>query len=538
MRSLLPLLFVLAFSNTLRAQDAAQPNILLILADDLGYSDLGCYGSEISTPNLDKLAANGLRFRQFYNCTRCCPSRASLLTGLYPHQAGVGDMNFDTGRPGYRGSPQPNTVTLAEVLKAAGYHTAMVGKWHLSVGGKPPHPTDRGFDEFYGMIGGFNSFFQEDPFYTRLPADRKKRVYAKDAFYSSDAFGDYSVDFLAEARKQGKPFFQYLAFNAPHFPLHAKKEDIAKYKHVYEAGWDKLREDRLAKQVKLGLQDKDTALTPRSDFITRKDFLRTGQNPGWDTLDTDRRADLARRMAIFAAMVDCMDRNIGRVIEDLERHGQLNNTLIFFLSDNGACAEWDPFGFDGASGPKNVIHKGEELEQMGGPKSYHSYGSAWANAGNTPFRFYKHFCHEGGISTPLIVHWPKGIAAKNQFRNQVGHIIDLMPTLVAVSGAKYPKDRAGNAVTPVEGTSLVPAFADQAIGRGALYWEHEGNRAMREGDWKLVSLAGKPWELYDLGKDRVEMKNLAATMPEKVKEMASMWDEWAKRCNVDTTPKK
>src|SRR5207248_2598452 len=287
----------------------------------------------------------GLRFRQFYNGTRCCPSRASLMTGLYPHQAGVGGMNNPTAAPGYKGFPQPNTVTIAEVLRSAGYHTSMVGKWHLSAGPKTPRPTDRGFDEFYGMIGGFNSCFQEDPFYTRLPADRKKREYPKDAFYSTDVFGDYALDFLAAARRQKKPFFQYLAFNAPHFPLHAKPGDIQKYADRYTAGWDVLREQRHARQMELGLFPKGTPLSPRSPYTTRADFLRSGVNPAWDTLPADRRADLARRMAVYAAMVECMDRNIGRVVDDLRANGQLDNTLVLFLSDNGACAEWDPFGF-------------------------------------------------------------------------------------------------------------------------------------------------------------------------------------------------
>ncbi len=514
------------------APAAEKPNILLILADDLGFSDLGCYGSEIATPNLDKLASNGIRFRQFYNGTRCCPSRASLLTGLYAHQAGVGGMNNDTGQPGYRGHMTPNTATIAEVLRGAGYHTSMVGKWHLSAGGRPPHPTDRGFDEFYGMIGGFNSFFQEDPFYTRLPKDRQKRAYPKHGFYSSDAFGDYAIDFIAEARKQGKPFFEYLAFNAPHFPLHAKPEDINKYKDTYTKGWDAIRESRLARQAEIGLLDKATMLTPRSNYITRKDFQRTGENPAWDTLEADRRADLARRMAIFAAMVESMDRNIGRVIDDLKRHNQLDDTLIFFLSDNGACAEWDPFGFDDGSGPKNTLHKGEQLDRMGSASTYHSYGSGWANAGNTPFRLYKHYAHEGGISSPFIVHWPNGITAKNQYRDQVGHIIDVMATCVGVSGATYPKERVGIAVTPMEGRSLRPAFDDKPIEREALYWEHEGNRAIRVGDWKLVAEEGKAWELYDMKKDRVELDDLASAMPDKVKEMSAQWGAWAKRCHV------
>lgn len=533
MRSVhLLLAFTLVGLAVSRAADPPRPNVLLILADDLGYSDIGCYGGEIETPNLDALAKNGVRFRQFYNGTRCCPSRASLMTGLYPHQAGVGNMNNQTPTAGYRGFPQPNTATIAEVLRGAGYHTSMVGKWHLSAGPKTPRPTDRGFDEFYGMVGGFNSCFQEDPFYTRLPADRTKREYAKDAFYSSDAFGDYSLDFLAEARKQKKPFFQYLAFNAPHFPLHAKPDDIKKYAGTYTKGWDKLRDERLKKQIEIGLFPKSTPLSPLSEYKARAGIDRQGTNPEWKSLDEDRRADLARRMAVFAAMVTCMDRNIGRVIDDLKKNGELGNTLVLFLSDNGACAEWDPFGFDESSGPKNTLHKGDDLAAMGSAKTYHSYGSGWANAGSTPFRLYKHYCHEGGIRTPFIAHWPKGISAKGEWRDQPGHLIDVMTTCVELSGAKYLEKRDGTAVTPMEGTSLLPAFADKPLKRELLAWEHEKNRAIRVGDWKLVAKAGVEWELYDLASDPVELTNLAKKHPDKVKELAAQWDTWAKRCQV------
>jgi arylsulfatase len=453
------------------------------------------------------------------------------MTGLYPHQAGVGDMTGDNGFPGYRGFPQPNAVTIAEVLKSAGYHTSMVGKWHIG-GPKRPSPTDRGFAEFYGMIGGFNSCFQEDPFYTRLPAGRKKREYAKDGFYSTDVFGDYALDFLALARVEKKPFFQYLAFNAPHFPLHALPEDIKKYADTYAKGWDKLRASRHAKQIQLGLFPKDTPLSPRSPFTTRADFLRSGENPAWDDLDADRRADLARRMAIYAAMVDRMDRTIGRVIDDLKKNRELDNTLILFLSDNGACAEWDPFGFDVNSGPKNFLHKGADLDAMGGPKTYHSYGSGWANACCTPFRLYKHYGHEGGTRTPLIVHWPKGINAKGAFRDQIGHVIDIMATCVEVGGATYPKKQGETAITPMEGKSLVPAFADKPLDRAFIAWEHEGNRAIRAEKWKLVAKAGAAWELYDMAADPIELQDLAAKQPDRVKELTAKWDTWAKRCNV------
>ncbi len=526
--------------------DPSRPNVLLILADDLGWSDLGCYGGEIETPNLDLLAKNGLRFTQFYNTARCCPTRASLLTGLYPHQAGVGAMTNDRGPqfPGYRGTLQPDAVTLAEVLRGAGYRTYMTGKWHLhnNAGVKP---TDRGFEEFYGMLGGFNSCWEEHPFYTRWPADRKPRVYTSaqggkpGTFYSTDAFADYSLDFLADARTGRSPFFLYLAFNAPHFPLHAYESDIAKYESMYfEKGWDSIRDARLDTQKAIGIIPRELELTPRSG-VPPKSHARPSayagkQNPAWDSLPEDRRRDLARRMAVFAAMVDRMDVAVGRVVDDLKQHGQLDNTLIIFLSDNGACWEWDPLGFDVNSGPKNILHTGEGLKAVGGPDSYVSYGSGWANAGNTPWRLYKHFSHEGGIRAPFIVHWPAGLKARGEFRSQVGHIIDVMPTLVEVAYAKYPAERNGVAIQPMEGRSLVPAFDNRPIGRDApLFFEHEGSRAVRDGKWKLVSLAGDAWELYDIESDPTEMRDLISAMPEKSKELAAKWEAWAKRCHVD-----
>lgn len=511
----------------------ARPNILLILADDLGYSDLGCYGGEIRTPNLDALAKNGLRFTQFYNCARCCPSRACLLTGLYPHQAGIGHMTADQAKPGYRGFLQPNTVTIAEVLRTGGYRTLMCGKWHLSHGPKhPPTPVDRGFDDYYGLLQGFHGFWDaKAP--VRLPADRPVRTYPPGKFYATDAYTDHALDFLADARKDPKrPFFLYLAYTAPHFPLHAPPDDIARYKDTYAKGWDRIRQERYERMKRLGVIDPKWPLSPRSPFEKRRDFFGTGENPAWDSLDADRRADLARRMAIYAAMVDRMDVGIGQVVEDLRTYGQLDNTLILFLSDNGACAEWDPFGFDTSSGPNNVLHKGADLDRMGCPGTYHSYGSGWANACNTPFRWYKHYGHEGGIATPLIVHWPQGIAARGEFRSQVGHLIDVMATLVEVSGASYPAKANGRDIPPMEGKSLVPAFAGKPVERPFLAWEHERNRAIRAGKWKLVAVHGKPWELYDLDADRTEMNDLASRMPDRVKELATQWEQWAKRTNV------
>jgi arylsulfatase A-like enzyme len=526
-------------SDAIAADLASQPNILLILADDLGYSDLGCYGGEIKTPNLDALASRGVRFTQFYNATRCCPSRASLLTGLYPHQAGVGDMTGDAGpqNPGYRGRLTERCVTIPEVLKSAGYRTYMVGKWHLT---RNPGPIARGFDEFYGMIGGFNSFFQEQPFYSRLPAGRMQRQYAPGEFYSTDAFADYALDFLADARMtKEQPWFLYLAFNAPHFPLHAPAADVAKYSKTYEQGWDAVREARYAKQQQLGLVDPQWALSPRAIVPANRFNEQTGwankQNPAWESLPADRRADLARRMAVYAAMIDRMDHAIGRVVASLREHGEIDNTLVLFLSDNGACAEWDPWGFDGVSGPNNKLHTGDELAKMGGPGTYHSYGSGWANACNTPWRLYKHYGHEGGISTPLIVRWPRGIADRlaGQLVQQPGHLIDLMPTIAAAAGAKYPARHAGSDVLPAEGQSLLPALQGAAPHARKIYWEHHGNRAVRDGRWKLVGLEGSPtWELYDIDADRVESRDLSRQEPETVRRLIEQWNAWADQCFV------
>lgn len=550
--SLLALGTALLVSPPARSAAAApaQPNVLLILADDLGWSDLGCYGGEIKTPALDALAAGGVRFTQFYNSARCCPSRASLLTGLYPHQAHVGNMTQDqgVGSPGYRGTLQADTVTLAEVLRDAGYHTSMVGKWHLHQAKTDVKPTDRGFQEFYGMLGGYNSFWEESPFYTRWPKDRTPRLYTapKDGvpgtFYATDAFADYALDFIADARREQKPFFLYLAFNAPHFPLHAHEADIAKYEALYFAkGWDTVRAERLARLKTLQLVPADLALTPRSPVPAKshaKPSPYAGQdNPAWSALPEDRRRDLARRMAVFAAMVDRMDQAVGRIVADLKQHGQFDTTLILFLSDNGACWEWDPLGFDGSSSPKNLLHTGAALQKLGQPGDYMSYGSGWANAGNTPWRLYKHFSHEGGIRTPFIAHWPAGIRARGELRTQPGHLIDVMPTLVELAGATYPATRHATAIQPMEGRSLLPALtADRPLARSApLFFEHDGSRAVRDGDWKLVSVVGDAWELYHLAGDATEMTDLAAVQPERVRAMSAQWLAWAQRAHVEIT---
>jgi arylsulfatase A-like enzyme len=498
-----------------------RPNILLILADDLGFSDLGCFGGEISTPNLDRLGANGIRFTQLYNNARCCPSRAALMTGQNPHKVGMGNMTGNprrAGFPGYSGRVNEDAPFLPAVLKQSGYTTLMCGKWHLG----QPGPVARGFDEFFGMIQGFDSFWDASK-YTRLPADRPKKQYSK--FHATEAITDQALDFIGGARAEAKPWFLYLAYNAPHFPLHAPKELIDKYQSVYEKGWDVLREQRFARHTKM--LGKGAKLTPRSvvgpNRVSTPNGWAPKQNPPWNSLDADRRKDLARRMAVFAAMVEQMDAGIGRILQDLEAKKELQNTLILFCSDNGACAEWDPFGFDVSSGPTNVLHTGEKLNEMGQPGTYHSYGSAWANMCNTPWRLYKHYTHEGGISTPCIAHWPAQI--KPGVDHRPWHFIDLMPTLAHVAGATPPKGIAGE--------NMAAAFTRGRTNRGPIFWEHEGSRAVRGGKWKLTAIYPKgAWELYDIEADRSELNNLAATQPARVKAMAAQWEQWAKQNQV------
>jgi arylsulfatase len=529
---------------------AKPPNIVLILADDLGYSDLGCYGSEIRTPNLDALGTSGLRFTQFYNCARCSPTRASLLTGLYPHQAGVGNMTGDDGRTGYRGALQPRCVTIGQVLKTAGYRTAAVGKWH--VGDSQP-PDVRGFDDFYGFARGYAVDSWEPGMMIRLPAGRPQRSYKPHEYFATDAITDHALDLIHDARQGTSPWLIYVAYQAPHFPLQSRAEDAQGYAEIYAHGWDHVREERLKRQKELGLIAADASLTPRSPIpqmaVAQRigSATQDGKNPAWESLPADRRADLAQRMAVYAGMITGMDRNIGRIVANLREHHEIDNTLILFLSDNGACAEWEPYGFDlkpswhvtagqginaGTPGAGNTLHTGSELAAMGGPKSYFSYGSGWANACNTPWRYYKHYVHEGGISTPLIVHWPAGTKRSGQIDRRPGHVIDIMATLVEVAGAEYPKSFAGHDILPMEGQSLVPALRGELPQPRKLFWEHEGNRAVRDGPRKLVALAGRSWELYDIESDREEMHNVAESHPDIVARLGDEWMKWARRCWV------
>lgn len=387
----------LALGSTVTAQE--KPNIILILADDLGFSDLGCFGGEIETPVLDHLAAQGIRMTQMYNSARSCPSRANLLTGLYPHQTGLGHMTGSHAKEakGYAGfRSNSDNVTIAEVLKEAGYFTAMAGKWHL---GKV-NPVQRGFQEYYGLLGGFNSFWNPKV-YTRLPKDRPLHKYAEGEFYATNVITDYAVDFIDQAHNEDKPLFLYLAYNAPHFPLHAPKAMIDKYMKTYLQGWDKIRDQRWKRIVGMNLLQGKPELSPRG-VVPGSFFMDEAHPlPAWDSLTKEQQTDLARRMSIYAAMVDIMDTNIGRVVDKLDKNGELDNTFIIFMSDNGACAEWHEFGFDGHSGLAYHTHVGEELDGMGLPGTYHHYGTGWANACCTPTHPIQALCIRGRYFHPL-----------------------------------------------------------------------------------------------------------------------------------------
>nr|HET7859436.1 arylsulfatase [Caldimonas sp.] len=520
-----------------------RPNVVLILNDDMGYSDLGCYGGEIETPNLDRLAANGLRFSSFYNTARCSPSRASLLTGLHPHQTGIGILTYDSGPEGYAGNLNHRCVTIPQVLKANGYRTYMSGKWHVSSNLKTPTdswPMQRGFDAFFGTIIGAGSFY--DPNTLTRGNENVEHEARKPGWFYTDAISDQAVAYIDEHCRDHKatPFFEYVAYTAPHWPLHAHDDDIARYRGRFDRGWDALREARLQRLVASGILKAHWKLTERDPT-----------QPPWSEAERDEqfRAWTLRCMEVYAAQVDRMDQGIGRIVEALERNGELANTLVVFLADNGACAEDIPQDVtvdelvDKLMIARRTTRSGEPVQfgndvtRMPGPENtYQSYGVAWANLSNAPFRLYKHWIHEGGISTPLIAHWPDGIDAKENgtIRHAPGYLPDIMATIVDVTGATYPATFDGHAVDPLEGQSLLPVFARDATGedRRPMFWEHEGNAAVRIGKWKLVRRHPRDWELYDMDVDRTELHDLAAREPERVQRMAAQYEEWAKRCGV------
>jgi arylsulfatase A-like enzyme len=512
------ILLIVASTSPVFAQTHQRPNIIVILVDDMGFSDFGCYGSEIPTPNIDALAAGGVRFTQFYNTARCSTTRASLMTGLYPHQAGLGflDHLVRENSKGTQGRLRNDCVTLAEVLGASDYFTCSTGKWHMGhFHGTPPFW--RGFmRSLHSPIGELyfpnQSQRYSDGVYLNGEMLKISDPKLGTNWYGPDLLTDWGLKFIDEAIAAKKPFFYYLPHSSVHFPLQAPKEDIDRYRGKYLVGWDKLRADRHRRQLEMGLVDTKWPLSQRPPDV-----------PAWDSLSDADKDYFDHLMAIYAAMLDRLDRSVGTLVAGLKERGVLDNTLIFIMSDNGGNAE---------TGPRGRL----EGDQPGGPNSRVYLGQCWATLNNTPLRRYKHFTHEGGISTPLIVHWPAGIPKERngQLEKQPGHLIDVMATAIEVTGAKYPTEFNGNRIQPMEGVSLVPALSGKPLNRKApIFWEHEGNRAIRKGKWKLVMKFKGPWELYDIAADRTEQRNIIAEHQDVAKKMKAEWRTWAKRADVD-----
>ncbi len=517
----------LAATAKLAAAQASppRPNVVLILADDLGYSDVGCFGSEIATPNIDSLAKGGVALTQFYNQARCCPTRAALMTGRYPHQVGIGEMidayaaaaRRAADSPAYQDHLSVDSPTMPELLRAAGYRTMMAGKWHL---GKAPDqwPVHYGFDRSFVQVNGAMNYFG-GPSGTRprepMALDDQPFVPPHDGFYSTDAFTDHAIEFLdqSEAVVPGKPFFLYLPYNAGHWPLQAPDADIRKYAGKYDAGWQPIRVARFKRMVELGIVPGGSPMAP----------MDRGMVKPWDRLSDDQRRQWARRMEVYAAQVDHMDQQVGRVLAELRRLNLERDTLVLWLSDNGGAAE-DP-------------NQGDPAAEIGTRDSYRGYARPWATVSNTPWRLHKVTCFEGGISTPLLARWPAGIPADRDgtLVRQPGHVIDLLPTVLELAGAAYP---AKPGVSP-EGQSIVPMIQGRAgVADRTFYWEHEGNRAVRSGRWMLVSLpgVGREFELYDIDADRVQAHDLAAEQPEVAARLHGMYDAWATRVGVIPWP--
>lgn len=498
------------------------PNIIVILADDLGFSDIGCYGSEIRTPNLDRLASEGVRMTRFYNTARCCPSRASLLTGLYPHQAGMGLMSDqEITIPSYQGYLNKQSATIAELLSEKGYHTSISGKWHVG-DERENWPDKRGFERSFSFIHGASSYFDNGRYRNKdwpwsdgeifTVLDGKKFDYP-DGTYSTNLYTDYALKFIAEAQQQDRPFFLYLAYTAPHWPLHALPEDIKKYKGKYDQGWDQIRKQRLEKQKTLGLFSANQMLSFRDPDV-----------PAWETLSEVEQSKYARMMEVYAAMIDRMDQNIGRVIEHLESMGILDNTLIVFLSDNGGCrAEWIPYKESRFS----------EDATIGSPESFTGYGKGWANVSNTPFRNFKATVHQGGIASPLIARLPGSVKPRS-LNTALTHITDIMPTCLELAGVDYPETFNGNKLKALPGKSLLPMFSGETTSvERTLFFEHSGRRAMIRNQEKLVWMQPQEWEYYDLSIDPVESQDLVPMAdPAQLSDMIFRYNRWAHEAGV------
>ena len=508
---------------------SSRPNVVLILADDMGYSDIGCYGGEIPTPNIDRLAAEGVRLSQFYNTARCSPSRASLLTGLHPHQTGIGILTADDRPVGYAGTLNDRCVTIAEALRANGYATYMSGKWHLTGALEAPDrtwPLGRGFERLFGSgVGGGNYWYPRTLYRDHTPVNPAEI----DDFFYTDQISDNAAAFVAEhaTTRASDPFFLYVAFTAPHWPLHARPEDIAPHEGRYDAGWDALRESRLARQVELGIFERGFTPSQRDATV-----------PAWE--DVPDQQWEARRMEVYAAQVATMDAAIGRILASLESAGCADNTIVMFLSDNGGCAEEMPLGWGNNAMPfaretpdGRPVRRGNTPDIVPGPAdTFASYGKSWANLSNTPFREYKHWVHEGGIATPLVVRWPDGGLEPGAIRHSPHQLPDVMATVLDLTGAKYPMRHENVDRLPVEGVSMRDTWLGGAAPTHTLFWEHEGNAACRRGQWKLVRKYPGEWELYDIVVDRAELDDVAACYPDVVAALSSEYAAWADRCGV------
>ncbi len=483
--------------------DGRKPDILLIISDDMGYSDLGCYGGEIKTPHLDRVAARGIRFTEYHTENMCAPTRATLLTGRYY----------------IRGFNSGNNVTIPEALSAAGYHSCMSGKWHNTNDVQPPRlaPQKRGFDHFFGTPIGCGSFFA--PLMLTRDGEPAEAEWRRQDFYYTDAISANAVAYINGTPKD-TPLFLYVAYTAAHWPLHALPEDIARYKGRYAAGWDTLREQRLARMKQLGVVGPDTPLSPRHPNV-----------PAWN--DEPNKPWQERRMEVYAAQVDRMDAGIGRILDALQRRGRLDNTLLMFTIDNGGChveygANRKGTFLNARTRDGRPLRVGNRPDVMPGPEdTWQSYGYGWANVSNTPFRMFKQYDHEGGIRVPLIVQWPQVITKGGQITGQVAHVIDLLPTALDAAGAAYPETLQGRPIAPADGASLVPVFrGERRGGHDALFWKFAHGRAVRQGKWKLVKMDSRPWDLYDLQADPVELTDLAAKFPDKVRELETLWQAW------------
>ncbi len=505
-------LFLITPCHCARAA-SSPPNFLIFLADDMGYSDPGCYGGEIATPNLDSLAADGIRYTQFYNTARCWPTRAALLTGYYAQQVGF-DALPGVKNSGSRKRP-PWAHVLPEYLRPLGYRSYHSGKWHID-----STPLKCAFDRSYALFDYDHNFSPK-----KHTLDDKPLPPAKigDGYYSAVAIADHAIDFLKEhdQKHRDQPFFTYVAFTVPHFPLQAPPDDIGRYAGRYNVGWDVIRHERWQRiEQLLHLPGELSALEPtigtpyRSEPAHRKlDGVETWNETPWNELSAEKQSYQARKMEVHAAMVTCMDRQIGRVLEQVHAMHADDNTLVLFFSDNGASAE--------------IAMRGDGHDfnaPQGSAATFLSLGPAWANAANTPFRRHKIWVHEGGIATPLIARWPAQIKSTSQLRHAVGHVIDIAPTLLTLAGGKWPKSVGHDTLPPPPGRDLAPTFSeDRPIERDCLWWLHEGNRAIRQGDWKLVAARDEQWQLYDLADDRAENHDLAAKRPEKAKELDDLW---------------